>query len=100
MSTLLTASGERTRLPAAASTDDGGLTVAHRVRTPLWRRLLSNPRVALGIVVLISLYLLAILAPVLSLADPNEQVLLARLQPPSTEHWFGTDSLGRDILSR
>ncbi len=71
-----------------------------RVVAPLWRRLLSNHRVALGLIVLLVLYVVALLAPLIAPADPNNQVLLARLQPPSTEHWFGTDSLGRDILSR
>lgn len=32
--------------------------------------------------------------------DPNAQDLLARLKPPSAAHWFGTDALGRDQLSR
>lgn len=41
-----------------------------------------------------------LLAPVLAPYDPDEVGLLNRLQPPSAEHWMGTDDLGRDILSR
>jgi peptide/nickel transport system permease protein len=67
---------------------------------PFWRRLIGNRRVALGVVVLVALYAVALLAPVLAPADPNKQVLLSRLKPPSSAHWLGTDSLGRDILSR
>jgi peptide/nickel transport system permease protein len=62
--------------------------------------LIKNRRIALGLTVVVALYLVALLAPLLSPADPNAQVLLERLKPPSGEHPFGTDSLGRDILSR
>jgi peptide/nickel transport system permease protein len=53
-----------------------------------------------GLAVIATLYLIALLAPLLAPADPNEQVLLDRLEPPSVEHPFGTDSLGRDVISR
>jgi peptide/nickel transport system permease protein len=42
----------------------------------------------------------ALLAPVLAPYDPLVQDLGSRLRPPSSEHWLGTDSLGRDIASR
>jgi peptide/nickel transport system permease protein len=44
--------------------------------------------------------LVAILAPVVAPYDPNEPDLLNVLGNPSAAHWFGTDALGRDILSR
>ena len=44
--------------------------------------------------------LIATLAPVLAPYDPAHLVLNDRLAPPSVAHWFGTDELGRDILSR
>jgi ABC-type dipeptide/oligopeptide/nickel transport system permease subunit len=71
-----------------------------RRSTSLGRRLLSNRRVAIGLTVVIAFYLIALAAPLVSPADPNAQVLLERLKAPSLEHPFGTDSLGRDILSR
>ncbi len=73
-----------------------------RVRVPVatWKRLLRNHRVALGATVLITMYLIGVFAPWLAPADPNEQILLERLKPPSWSHWLGTDSLGRDMLSR
>jgi peptide/nickel transport system permease protein len=43
---------------------------------------------------------MAILAPVLPLLDPLAQSLPERLKPPSETHWFGTDSMGRDVFSR
>ena len=42
----------------------------------------------------------AVLAPVLATHDPAAQNLTATLQPPSPEHWLGTDQLGRDVWSR
>lgn len=54
--------------------------------------------VGLGLVVLIAL--LALLAPWIAPHDPIEQDILSKLQGPSSNHWFGTDYFGRDILSR
>jgi len=50
---------------------------------------------ALGVIVLV-----AVFAPVVAPYDPNEPDLLNVLGNPSAAHWFGTDALGRDILSR
>jgi ABC-type dipeptide/oligopeptide/nickel transport system permease subunit len=44
--------------------------------------------------------LIALLGNVIAPYDPNAQDLLAILDPPSAAHWFGTDEIGRDILSR
>src|SRR5699024_10773029 len=44
--------------------------------------------------------LLAIFGPLIAKEGINEQVMADRLQPPSAEHWLGTDDFGRDILSR
>ena len=54
--------------------------------------------VGLGLVALIAL--LALLAPWIAPHDPVEQDILSKLQGPSSNHWFGTDYFGRDILSR
>lgn len=72
-----------------------------RPRTqPVWRRFARNRRVLVGLTVVAGLYLVALLAPVIAPYDPNGQALMDRLKPPSAEHLFGTDSLGRDLLSR
>ncbi len=71
-----------------------------RALVPTWKRLLHNPRVSGGVVVLTAMYLIGILAPLIAPADPNAQILLDRLKPPSFAHPLGTDALGRDILSR
>jgi peptide/nickel transport system permease protein/nickel transport system permease protein len=43
---------------------------------------------------------IALFAPLIATHDPLEAVLQDALQPPGTEHWFGTDALGRDVFSR
>jgi len=53
-----------------------------------------------GSVVLVATLAIAVLAEKLAPYDPNGQVLLDRLNGPSGAHLFGTDGLGRDVLSR
>ncbi len=65
-----------------------------------WRRLAANPPALVGFLILLCLILVALFAPWLATHGPFEQDLTRRLQPPSGEHWFGTDELGRDIYSR
>jgi peptide/nickel transport system permease protein len=61
----------------------------------------SNPTAVVGLVIVTVLILMAIFAPWLTMGhSPLAQDLGGRLAPPSAEHWFGTDELGRDILAR
>lgn len=63
--------------------------------------IISNPAALAGLIIIAVLILMAILAPWLSRGmTPVEQALASRLAPPSAEHWFGTDELGRDIYVR
>lgn len=64
------------------------------------RMLRSQPLALLGTIFLTLFVVLAIFAPWIAPFDPAAIHLHARLQAPSTVHWFGTDELGRDILSR
>jgi peptide/nickel transport system permease protein len=64
------------------------------------RTILRNPLAALGVVLVIVFVIFAIFAPWIAPRDPAQLDLATRLQPPSHLHWFGTDELGRDILSR
>ncbi|MCU0860145.1 MAG: ABC transporter permease [Thermoplasmata archaeon] len=61
-----------------------------------------NPMVVAGTTIILVVISLALLAPVLPIADPTPAVLdpEATLLPPSAKHWFGTDELGRDVFSR
>jgi peptide/nickel transport system permease protein len=64
------------------------------------RALTSNTPALVGCVLLVLFFLCAILAPWLAPHDPAHLDLSRRLLPPSAGHWFGTDELGRDVLSR
>jgi peptide/nickel transport system permease protein len=59
-----------------------------------------QPLAALGVALLIVFVLCAVFAPWLAPQDPAKLDLTGRLMGPSWAHWFGTDELGRDILSR
>jgi peptide/nickel transport system permease protein len=65
-----------------------------------WRLLASNPVTVASIVVLALIIAVALLAPWLAPYGANEINVANQLHPPSAEHWFGTDDLGRDIFSR
>lgn len=54
----------------------------------------------IGAVVMLLLICIALAAPVVAPYSPYTQDFGAAMQPPSREHWFGTDDVGRDILSR
>jgi peptide/nickel transport system permease protein len=53
-----------------------------------------------GIFWILVLISVAIFAPLIATHDPTLQNLSMRFAPPSAEHWFGTDALGRDVFSR
>jgi peptide/nickel transport system permease protein len=54
----------------------------------------------IGFAIVLVLILAALFAPWIGHANPSAQNLATRLQPPSIQHWMGTDELGRDIFSR
>jgi peptide/nickel transport system permease protein len=59
-----------------------------------------HPTAIAGSAVLAVMVLIAFLAPWLGTVDPQALSPIQRLKPPSGEHWFGTDMLGRDVYSR
>jgi len=66
-----------------------------------WRRLLSSPVARAGLVIVCAFVLVAVVTPLAHHYDADTDSNLGlRLKPPSSEHVFGTDSLGRDILVR
>jgi peptide/nickel transport system permease protein len=65
-----------------------------------WLALKRNPLAVSGVIIVFALIVIAIFAPWLTAKSPYAQLLTARLEPPSAEHWFGTDELGRDIFAR
>jgi peptide/nickel transport system permease protein len=79
-----------------------GLPVAGRRRSTsrAWRKLKANKAALVGLGFVGFFVILAILAPVLPIANPDATDWSAVRKAPSTLHWLGTDEIGRDILSR
>lgn len=75
-----------------------------RSRNSEWRRVVrglrKSPLAVLGSVIIGILIAMAIFAPLLAPYSPTKMRLSERLSPPSSRHIFGTDDVGRDILSR
>ena len=66
----------------------------------LWLAFSQNRLSWIGLLLLAFIICVAVLAPWIAPHDPLEQNIVARLEPPSAEFWLGTDSYGRDVLSR
>jgi len=85
--------------------DESKINAVVRQRTTYWqdawRRLRKNPVAMMGLILLISFIILAIVGPMFSEAEAAYTNHLDNThQPPSAEYWFGTDALGRDIWAR
>jgi peptide/nickel transport system permease protein len=81
----------------------GGAAHDESAETPTaraMRRLLRRRGAVFGLFVIALLVTLALLAPLISPYDPSSQTWTAVRQAPSALHWFGTDDVGRDVLTR
>src|SRR5690242_3132094 len=87
--------GRRLHEQPAMSTIDTSSTLRHTAFV-----LRGNPVTAVAAGGALLLALIAILAPWLAPYDPVASDVPQALLPPSAAHWFGTDQLGRDVLSR
>ena len=86
---------------SAAARGRGGMSAVAR----FWRRRPPADRAALaglivGAVIVLFWIACALFGTWIAPMDPYADNLLATLDPPSWSHWFGTDKLGRDVLSR
>ncbi|WNS77665.1 ABC transporter permease [Bacillus sp. DTU_2020_1000418_1_SI_GHA_SEK_038] len=64
------------------------------------RRIKKSRMTVIGCIIIFVALFASLFSPVLTLFDPLEMNPVNRLQPPSKEHWFGTDTFGRDVFSR
>lgn len=65
-----------------------------------WERLRKNKLAMTGLVIMILIVIMAIVGPMISNYDYETNDLMNTNMPPSSEHWFGTDDLGRDVFVR
>jgi peptide/nickel transport system permease protein len=82
---------------------DASLVKADAVESPArraLRRLLRRKGAVFGLIVITLFIALAVFAPLIAPYDPAAQSWSAVRKAPSAAHWFGTDEVGRDILSR
>ncbi|WP_459503347.1 ABC transporter permease [Bacillus sp. C1] len=66
----------------------------------VFQKFISNPIAIFGTVILVFIILFSLIGESLTSFSANEQIKEATNLPPSSEHWFGTDDLGRDIWAR
>lgn len=83
-----------------SSAAEAGVSYTHRGRFPLLRALLADPITAIALILVVGFVVAAAFAPWLAPYSPTRIDVLNKLQGPSAEHFFGTDHLGRDLLSR
>ncbi len=81
------------------SSDENPLDAAG-MGTKLVRRFMRNRMATVGVVILFFILFIAVFAPWIAPYSPQSQNLRRRFETSSSDHWFGTDELGRDIFSR
>lgn len=74
--------------------------VAPKAKSRVWSRLRRNPSAIVGLIVVGFFVALAVLAPVLPIADPLQTSWTAIRKAPSAQYLMGSDDIGRDVLSR
>ena|SRR5699024_5808300 len=65
-----------------------------------YKKLRKNKAAMVGGFLILFFIIVALIGPYFTPYEPNTQDVINKLQPPSSEHWFGTDHHGRDIFSR
>src|SRR3954454_3748797 len=74
---------------------------ARRFGLPGWvRMLLSNPKSCGGLIILLTMILIGVFAPLIATHDPSAFSLFDSRQSPSTHHFFGTTDQGNDVFSQ
>jgi peptide/nickel transport system permease protein len=76
------------------------MTDSENTRVTSWRLLLSNPVTMVSAVLLAAVAVIAVAAQWIAPYGVNDVDVPSALRGPSAQHWFGTDELGRDVLSR
>jgi ABC-type dipeptide/oligopeptide/nickel transport system permease subunit len=85
-------------------TEPGGLdsisAAARPLRKDIWRRFRQNKAAMVGLIFIVLLIVVAVFAPLIAPYSITERASGQFRDGPSMDHWFGTDSIGRDVFSR
>lgn len=87
-----------TATPALPAAEDNALPARSGSRA--WKKLKRNKSALFGFLLVAFFVAIAVLAPILPIADPAATSWSAIRKPPSELYWLGSDEIGRDILSR
>lgn len=87
-------------LPTAVETAEAAAPTGQARLRRWWLRFARNRGAVFGLGIFVAVVLMSVFAPVLAPYDPLVQGVGPALQAPSLAHWAGTDSFGRDMLSR
>jgi ABC-type dipeptide/oligopeptide/nickel transport system permease subunit len=83
-----------------APPDVTDLAAARPLRKDVWKRFKRNKLAMVGLVVIVLLILCAVFAPLIAPYGITERDSGHFREPPSADHWFGTDTIGLDVFSR
>ncbi len=89
-----------TSISKSKQTESGVAPIRWRRLSLVLRKLYSRPVSAIGTTITLIFLLVALFGPFIAPYGENEIIASEARQPPSVEHWFGTDNLGRDVFSR
>jgi peptide/nickel transport system permease protein len=95
-----------TSLKQSTSTSSAASAITGKERPPrtlwgdAWRRFRRHRLAMAAAVILVSMFLISYLGPVVYRDSPKRIDFSQSIKPPSTDHWMGTDDLGRDMLAR
>ena len=86
--------------PDTMETNVPAVTEATSLWADVWKRFRKNKLAVIGLVFIILLILIAIFADVIAPYSITERDSSNFRSGPSSDHWFGTDIIGRDVFSR
>jgi peptide/nickel transport system permease protein len=89
-----------TSISKSKQAESGVAPIRWRRLSLVLRKLYSRPVTAIGTTITLIFLLVAVFGPFIAPYGENEIFASEARQPPSVEHWFGTDNLGRDVFSR